>query len=163
MREDVARLRALLSMSAVTGRLENVGLLAYRSSAGFLGGQRFEALTKAFCDGLQICVGRSFNRNHPCWNQDLTRELNAGVPGLIFKHILVSGKQDSTSLWITLTPETAWLTGWTVSQLHRVLETVKRCARAMWHFDDQSVELIELTKVDVTMDFKGSFLPVDRD
>ena len=33
----------------------------------------------------------------------------------------------------------------------------------MWHFDDQSVELIELTKVDVTMDFKGSFLPVDRD
>ena len=29
----------------------------------------------------------------------------------------------------------------------------------MWSFDDQSVELIELTKVDVTMDFKGSFLP----
>ena len=39
---------------------------------------------------------------------------------------------------------------------------MRRCARAKWRFEDQAVELIELTKVDVTMDFKGSLLPVDH-
>ena len=32
----------------------------------------------------------------------------------------------------------------------------------MWGFVDQAVEQIELTKVDVTMDYKGSFLPRDH-
>ena len=32
----------------------------------------------------------------------------------------------------------------------------------MWGFDDQAVGQIELTKIDVTMDYKGSFLPRKR-
>ena len=117
MREDVAKLRALLRKSAVTEELTDVGQVAYESSAAFRGAQRYDALTKAFCDGLQICVGRSFNRKHPCWNEDLKDELNGDDSSLIVKHILVTGSHDKTSLWITLTPETAELTRRTVTEL----------------------------------------------
>lgn len=52
MRVDTARLRALLLKSAVKEELTDVTKVAYESSAAFHGAQRFEALTKAFCDGL---------------------------------------------------------------------------------------------------------------
>ena len=162
MREDTARLRALLSSRAVKEELADVGQVAYQSSAGFLGTQRYEALTKAFCDGIQIRVGSSFNRKRPWLIKDLEQELNADCELLIIRHIMVTGSQDSTSLWITLMPETAELGRRTVAQIHEAVKTVRRCAGAMWGFADQAVEQIEVTKVDVTMDYKGSFLPRDH-
>ena len=162
MREDTARLRALLASRAVTEELADVGQVAYQSSAPFLGTQRYEALTKAFCDGIQIRVGRSFNRKRPWLIKDLEQELNADCELLIVRHIMVTGSQDSTSLWITLTPETAELSRRTVVQIHEAVKTVRRCAEDMWSFAHQAVEQIEVTKVDVTMDYKGSFLPRDH-
>ena len=76
---------------------------------------------------------------------------------------MVTGSNNKTSLWITLTPETAELTCRTVADLHQALATVKQWAGAMWGFDEQAVGQIELTKLDVTMDFLGSLLPADPD
>ena len=76
---------------------------------------------------------------------------------------MVTGSNNKTSLWITLTPETAELTCRTVADLHQALATVKQWAGAKWGFDEQAVGQIELTKLDVTMDFLGSLLPADPD
>ena len=115
---DTARLRALLRERAVTEELADVGQVAYQSSAGFLGTQRYEALTKAFCDGIQIRVGRSFIPIKPWRLKDLEQELNADCELLTVRHIMVTGRHEKTSLWITLTPESAELTPRTVAQLH---------------------------------------------
>ena len=66
-------------------------------------------------------------------------------------------------MWFTLTPESARLTPRTIQQLRNVLEVIKRRAEYSWRLDEEKVDAIALTKVDVAVDFKGSFLPRSED
>ena len=79
MREDIARLKAVLRNRAVKEELADVGQVAYESSQPYWGGQLYEPLCKPFCDGLQIRVGSSFDYMKPWWLKDLENELNASV------------------------------------------------------------------------------------
>ena len=92
--------------------------MAYESSLPYRGRQIYEPLCKPFCDGIQIRVGRSFIPIKPWRLKDLEQELNADCELLTVRHIMVTGRHEKTSLWITLTPESAELTPRTVAQLH---------------------------------------------
>ena len=73
--------------------------------------------------------------------------------------MLVHTRGQGAILWFTLTPESARLTPRTIQQLRNVLEAIKRWAQYSWRLDEEQVDAIALTKVDVAADFKGSFLP----
>ena len=46
-----------------------------------------------------------------------------------------------------------------MTQLMQVLETTREHAEVFWGFSKDELAMIELTKLDVTVDMLGSFIP----
>ena len=65
---------------------------------------------------------------------------------------------DFMTLWVTINPETSRVTPRTISEIKRVLEEIQWHARTFWNIDRDGNGDIELVKLDVANDLKGSFL-----
>ena len=66
-----------------------------------------------------------------------------------------------TRLWITLNPETAFLSPRTLQLIKCTVCKVKQYAETVWLFDSKKLMAIELWKIDVAADYYGSFLTDD--
>ena len=64
-------------------------------------------------------------------------------------------------LWITIDPSTALLTPRTIKRCKEILEVIQTHAEENWDYEDTELESIELIKLDVAVDLKGAFLPID--
>ena len=60
---------------------------------------------------------------------------------------------------MTLNPETAQLTPRTVTQITQIVAIVKDHAVRFWNKTNEEANEIKLSKIDVSVDLKGSFLP----
>jgi hypothetical protein len=81
---------------------------------------------------------------------------------LIVKNLLFTERGGSTYLWITYTYETAVLDGMVLQDKSKIVRAVQEHAREFWQADDEAVEAIIPTKIDVTKDIVGSFLARDK-
>ena len=89
---------------------------------------------------------------------ELKSYLNREVKELIFKNLLFTTRGTDTYLWLTLTPETSYITPRTMALLRLTMKKIKEYAESAWLFDREKLSLIVLTKVDVAIDYKGGFL-----
>lgn len=58
-----------------------------------------------------------------------------------------------------MSPDTAAITTDTIDKLSAIVETIKHFASVYWPLTEQQVAMIMLSKVDVAVDYHGSFLP----
>ena len=65
----------------------------------------------------------------------MEREITGNVSELVFKNFLFKTSGTITSLWVTLTPESAILTPRTIMQLYDTLEVVIDHAKSCWYDD----------------------------
>ena len=97
-----------------------------------------------------------------CFIRDAGRlraRLNETPTEFIFKNILCSQRGDETFLWLTMQPETNQLTPRTVTDLLKVLVAIKKHAEMTWRCSLSVANCIGISKIDLTMDLEGSFIP----
>ena len=85
--------------------------------------------------------------------------LNNNVKELIFKHAVVSKRGSETFIWITLTPESAILTPRTMNQFVKTQVALKEHFGGFCKCSGSAASQIEMTKIDIANDMKGSFIP----
>lgn len=85
--------------------------------------------------------------------------LNNNVEELLFKHAVFSTRKSETFIWITLSPETTILTPRTMTQFLSTQLALKEHAVGFWGCSGSAASQIEMTKIDVGNDMKGSFIP----
>ena len=118
-------------------------------------------MTKAFCDGFEIHVGKIVKAVTTNDIAALKNFLNMEVTELIFKNIHLQARAMSTYLWITLNPETTFLTPRTLQLIKSTVGKVKQYAESVWLFDRQKLTAIALWKIDVAADYYGALLTAD--
>ena len=116
-------------------------------------------MTKAFCDGFEVIIGDINKAEAAKGKLALINLIHSKVNDIAIKNILPKDRAGQTYLWITLSPETAILTSISMQQLTRIVKTIREFSSAFWAFTEEMTSLIQLTKIDVTMDLEGSFLP----
>ena len=80
------------------------------------------------------------------------------VKSLVIKNILFINRGQETYIWFTLNPEFSRLTPRTLYLLMLIVKTIRFHAGVFWSFEDEELNSIELTKVDVAVDMKGAFI-----
>ena len=113
----------------------------------------------AYCDGIEVRVGTLNKKFANESKAILLNELHHRATELIIKNVLVSQRGDLAYLWITLNPEVAILNPRTLSQVKEVVSAIRTHASVFWQYDEGQLSGIELTKVDVSTDLRGSFIP----
>lgn len=72
---------------------------------------------------------------------------------------MVTNRGGQVYIWMTINPESAKLDGILISQLNKVLQAMRNFAESYWQMTTEETEKIFITKVDVTVDLLGSFIP----
>ena len=62
-------------------------------------------------------------------------------------------------IWITLTPESAVLSSYTMDDMSKAVKVVRGHASAAWGYDYLKINSICLGKYDLALDAYGSFIP----
>ena len=119
----------------------------------------YMSLTKDFCDGFGVELGAVSKQTVRQNLATLTNSIQRDVEGILVKHIMPQQRGNESSLWITLSPETAPINSYTMSRLVQVVNVTRLHARRFWLGSEGDDKAINLVKVDVARDFKGSFIP----
>ena len=88
--------------------------------------------------------------------------MQASMQTLIIQGFLLQQAPSGAQIWVTLTPETAILTGYTQADLSKLTKAVKEHALNNWHYNNDDLQTIKIAKMDYAQDFKGSFIPEDQ-
>ena len=133
--------------------------MARERSVGHQDGDCYEAIADAHCDGFEITLD-VIPMNIVTLNKDvLENYIQQRAPEITIKNVLYHTRNHRTILWFTISPETAHLTPRTIKQIMNVVDGIKKQAREFWMCDEESVHGIYISKIDVAVDFEGSFIP----
>lgn len=72
---------------------------------------------------------------------------------------MVRVRRSHTYFWFTLNHETSRVNPRTMIELTKVLNAMKLHATSYWGLENEECDLFEITKIDVAVDLKGSFMP----
>ena len=67
-----------------------------------------------------------------------------------------------TYIWFTLNTETSRLTPRTMKELTKIVYAIRLHATALWGVDKDDSIRFEISKIDVAIDMKGSFMKDDN-
>ena len=117
--------------------------------------------SKAFCDGIKVLLVNISKTVAADTEAVLFADLNAAVPGLIFKKLLFKACESGKScyIWAVLTPESAVLDPRFLNNALHIREVVEEHAKKHWSPGSTGAWQIKLGKLDVALDIRGSFLP----
>ena len=122
-------------------------------------GDHYKQCCKAFCDGLEFCLGGISKETASKNVEALLGWLNSNVKSLIFKHAIFKTRGSETFVWITLNPETTKLSPRTMIHFLKTKAALQEHALSYWGCSREVASQIELSKIDAAIDMKGSFLP----
>ncbi len=120
-------------------------------------------MTTAFCDGISFKLGPVSKANVFATKLDLVSEIHNTVMDLNIKNLYVHSHQNVTYIWMTLSAETHELDSMMICRINKVLEAIKKFALCFWRTTEEDVSNFEITKLDITKDLKGAFLPESFD
>ena len=70
-----------------------------------------------FCDGIEVFIGSIFKQDAAKSKTSLLNNIQRNVSEIIIKNLLITSRNGSTYLWVTLNPETTYLTPRTMTYL----------------------------------------------
>ena len=73
---------------------------------------------------------------------------------------MVSERNKATYAWFTLTPDSAALTCRMLTHINKIMDIIIEKAAIFWDDDEDELDKIKLTKIDVATDMYGSFIPL---
>ena len=77
------------------------------SSREYMPGDKFKAITGAFCDGFQVCLGEVQSEYIYKSKSVIEDTIRDRAEDFIIKNLLISAKKGKTYIWFTLTSESA--------------------------------------------------------
>ena len=89
----------------------------------------------------------------------LLNSLHGELQGIIIRNILVTARGGLTYLWVTLNSETSRITEFSMTRFNNIVKIVREHVRIYWTASEAGLDQVEITKLDVAVDMKGSFLP----
>ena len=87
------------------------------SSSEYMDSDAYKTIDKVFCDGFEVFIGSIFKQDTAKSKISLLNKIQREVSELIVKNLLFTSRNGRTYLWVTLNPETAYLTPRTMTQL----------------------------------------------
>ena len=87
------------------------------SSSEWKDSDAYTTIDKVFCDGFEVFIGSTFMQNAGKSKISLLNKIQREVSELIVKNLLITSRNGRTYLWVTLNPETAYLTPRTMTHL----------------------------------------------
>lgn len=84
----------------------------------------YQALTKAFCDGIGLQLGCVSKEDFELSKNSLENELQRDVDELIVRNLKFSVRKGIAYLWITIEPSTALLTPRSMKGCKEILEVI---------------------------------------
>ena len=129
------------------------------SSSGPKAGDCFEVLTTAFVDGFEVSIPNVSKKLADFAKRTLLDTIQSYLVEITIKHILVTVRPTGTYIWFTLNHETSRVNPRTMIELTKVVNAMKLHAGAYWCLDKEESDRFEISKVDVAVDMKGSFIP----
>ena len=77
----------------------------------------YTTIDGVFCDGFEVFIGSILKQNAAKSKISLLNKIQREVSELIIKNLLITSRNGRTYLWVTLNPETAYLTPRTMTHL----------------------------------------------
>ena len=87
------------------------------SSSDWKDSYAYTIIDEVFCDGFEVFIGSIFKQDAAKSKISLLNKIQREVSELIIKNLLVTSRNGRTYLWVTLNPETAYLTPRTMIHL----------------------------------------------
>ena len=122
-------------------------------------GCRYEAMKGAFCDGFEVRLGEIPQQEAESMKSTILNHIHGTAKDLSLKNIKITHRNELTYAWFTLKPETAWVNESLLVELKNIVRVVKDNLALFWDHNEDEVALIKLTKLDITQDLSGSFMP----
>ena len=119
----------------------------------------YEVFTAAFVDGFEVLVPHVSKELANAARWVLKDTIQSYLVDFTIKNILITARRAGTYVWFTLNHETSRVNPRTMLELTKVVNAMKSHAGVYWGLDKEESDLFEITKVDVAVDTKGSFMP----
>ena len=119
------------------------------SSRGYIEGDLYKEAYVEFCDGYEIFIDEH-KKEEVTKNISVLKNLiqNEFVMSTV-KNISAVQRGNLIYLWITMAPDSAYLTDYTLPQIKKTIKAVKDHAKLTWNFNAKQIDSIMLSKIDI--------------
>lgn len=133
--------------------------MAIDASEEYCPGDRYSNETRGFCDGFEILLGKIDSGRAAAMKLTLQDSLQRKVCDITIKNLAFMKRPDGARLWVTLSPDDAWVNGQSLQNAKYAEQVVKAHAERYWGYEPEDVSEIRLTKFDTACDMHGAFMP----
>ena len=111
------------------------------------------------CDGFSVRIPILPKKEVENLKQSLINEIHTRVSDILIKNVKITYQGEIPYLWFTLEPEIANVHEKIMTNLKKLVNTIKAVLWVYYGFDDKEADEVRMTKLDIAQDLLGAFIP----